>query len=166
MMNLIDIARLLHVLSAFWMVAGVVARDITYWRAGRSEDVRAVHALLEASEVFERWGVIRGSVAVLLFGLLATWLGNWPLFGIFQGAGSNWLLISFVLFVGVSALVGPLGLVRRRRIRTSAAYHALAEGRVTSELSAALRDPVVTGYRIFELIGLAVIIYLMEVKPF
>jgi uncharacterized membrane protein len=165
-MTPIDIVKLLHVLSAFWFVAGVAGRDITFWRAGRSGDVRTVHELLQVSEEFERWGVIRGGIVVLVFGLITTWLGDWPLFGILQGAESNWLLVSFVLYIAFSALIGPLGLVRRRKNRTSAVYHALAEGEITPELTAALRDPVVTVYRVFELLGLAVIIYLMEIKPF
>ena len=39
-MNLLLIAKLAHVLSAFWMVGGTIARDVTFWRARRETDVR------------------------------------------------------------------------------------------------------------------------------
>jgi uncharacterized membrane protein len=165
-MNLLMIVKLAHVLSAFWFIGGVLARDLTFWRARRDTDVRSVHTLLKASEFFERWGVIRGGMSVLVFGLLTSWLGRWPLFGTLQGVGANWLLVSFAIYIVSTLLIVPLGLIRRRETRDAAVHHALAEGQITPELSAALRDPVVNAFRVFELIGLAFIIYLMEAKPF
>lgn len=46
--------KLLHVLAAFWLLTGVVGRDFTFWRAGRTAPVQAVYALLQASDFFER----------------------------------------------------------------------------------------------------------------
>ena len=165
-MTFLQIAKLLHVLSAFWFVGGVLGRDLTFWHARRETDVRSVHTLLRISEVFERWGVIRGGMAVLVFGLLTSWLGKWPLFGALQGVGANWLLVSFAIYIVSTLLIVPLGMIRRRETRDRAVHHALAEGQITPELSAALRDPVVNGFRVIELFGLAFIIYLMEAKPF
>jgi uncharacterized membrane protein len=141
--------KLFHVLAAFWMVSGVVGRDLTLWWAGKAKDVQAIHALLQISEFFERYAVIPVSIAVLIFGLIVTWMQKWPLFGSLQGAPSNWLLVSFILFVGMMGLIAPLGLVARRK-----------------ERERAMRDKVVIRFRVVELIFLLVIIILMVTKPF
>ncbi|HEU4746715.1 MAG TPA: DUF2269 family protein, partial [Anaerolineales bacterium] len=99
-MNLYVLMKLLHVLAAFWMVSGVVGRDLSFWWAGKAANVQAVHALLRASEFFERYAVIPVSMAVLLFGLIVTWMQKWPLLGFLQGSSTNWLLVSAILFIG------------------------------------------------------------------
>src|SRR5690349_19947715 len=105
MMNLYILMKLFHVLAAVWMISGVAARGITFWQAGRAKDVQAVHALLQISEFFERYAVIPVSVAVLLFGLLVTWLHKWPHIGFLQGSPNNCFLLSFPLFIGISAFI-------------------------------------------------------------
>jgi uncharacterized membrane protein len=165
-MNLYLFMKLMHVLAAFWMISGVVGRGLTFWQAGKATDVRAVRPLLQISEFFERYAVIPVSVAVLLFGLIVTWMQKWPLFGFLQGSPKNWLLVSFVLFVGISAIIGPLGLVARRKERTRALEEALAQGTVTLRLMAALHDKVVIWFRVVEMVILLVIIILMVTKPF
>lgn len=165
-MNLYLLMKLLHVLAAFWMISGVVGRGLTFWQAGRSKDVHAARALLQVSEFFERYAVIPISIAVLVFGLIATWMQKWPLFGFLQGFSTNWLLVSFLLFVGLSALIGPLGLIARRKERERAVQEALAQGEMSLRLMAALQDKVVIRFRIAEMIVLLVIIILMVTKPF
>lgn len=165
-MNIYLMMKLLHVLAAFWMISGVVGRDFTFWQAGRATNVHAVRALLQVSDFFERWAVIPISVAVLLFGLTITWMQRWPLFGFLQGAASNWLLVSSILFLGISAVIAPLRLIDRRKQRTLALEEALARGTITPELTAALHDRVVSGFRAVELLLLLIIIVLMVTKPF
>lgn len=165
-MNLYLFMKLLHVLAAFWMISGVVGRGLAFWQAGRATNVHAVHALLQVSEFFERWAVIPVSMLVLLFGLMITWMQKWPLFGCLQGASSNWLLLSSILFIGITAFIAPLRLIDRRKQRTRAVDEALAQGTITPELSAALNDKVVIRFRTAELIILVVIIVLMVTKPF
>ena len=165
-MNLYLLMKLLHVLAAFWMISGVVGRGLAFWQAGRVNNAHAVHALLQVSEFFERYAVILGSVAVLLFGLIITWMQKWPIFGFLQGSSSNWLLVSFILFMGISAVIAPLRLVARRKERTRAVAEALAQGTITPALTAALNDKVVIRFRSAEFITLIVIIILMVTKPF
>ena len=165
-MNIYLLMKLLHILAAFWLIAGVVGRDFTFWQAGRANNVQSVHGLLQLSEFFERRAVIPVSMLVLLFGLVVTWIQKWPLFGFLQGAASNWLLVSFVLFIGISAVIAPLRLIDRRRQRTKALEEALVRGIITPELTAALHDKVVNGFRTAELALLVVIIILMVLKPF
>ncbi|HSL42899.1 MAG TPA: DUF2269 family protein [Anaerolineales bacterium] len=164
-MSLYLLMKLLHVLAAFWFISGLVGRDFAFWWAGRSRDVQAIHALLQISDFFERYAVVPVSAAVLLFGLIVTWMQKWPLFGFLQGSSSNWLLVSFVLFIGISAVIGPLGLVSRRKERTRAMQEALAQETATPRLMAALHDKVVTRFRAVELTIVIIIVILMVLKP-
>ena len=165
-MNIYLIMKLFHVLAAFWMISGVVGRGLAFWQAGRATNVQAVHALLEVSEFFERYAVIPVSIAVLIFGLILTWMQKWPIFGFLQGASSNWLLVSTILFFGIIGFVAPLGLVSRRKQRTRAMEEALAQGAITPDLTTALKDSVVIRFRTVEFITLIIIIILMVTKPF
>jgi uncharacterized membrane protein len=165
-MNLYVLMKLLHVLASFWFMSGVVGRDLAFWRARRATDVRAAHALLQISDFFERFAVIPVSIAVLVFGLIITWMQKWPLFGFLQGASMNWLLVSFLLFVGVSAFIAPLGLIARRKERARAMEEALSQGTITLRLMAALNDKVVNRFRAVEMMVLVIVIVLMVTKPF
>ena len=165
-MNLYLFMKLMHVLTSFWFISGVVGRDLAFWWAGKAKDVQAIHALLQISDFFERYAVIPISIAVLAFGLIVTWMQKWPLFGFLQGSETNWLFVSFLLFIGVSAFIGPLGLVARRKERTHAVEEALAQGTVTLRLMASLQDKVVNRFRAVEMAILVMIIILMVTKPF
>ena len=165
-MTLYMFMKLLHILAAFWLISGVVGRGLAFWQARRAKNVQAVHALLQISEFFERYAVIPVSVAVLIFGLIVTWMQKWPLFGFLQSSPSNWLLVSFILFFGISVFVGPLGLAARRKERERALKEALAQETITLRLLAALNDKVVLRYRLAEFVVLLIIIILMVTKPF
>jgi hypothetical protein len=97
-MSLSLIMKVLHVLAAFWYMTGIVGRGITFCQAGKTANVHTVHTLLQVSELFERWMVFPGSVVVLLFALVTAWLQGWPIFGIFEGAATNWVLASLILY--------------------------------------------------------------------
>ena len=158
--------KLFHVLAAFWMISGVVGRGLAFWQAGRTTNIQAVYALLQVSEFFERYAVIPVSIAVLIFGLILTWIQKWPIFGFLQGSSSNWLLVSTILFFGIMGFIAPLGLVARRKQRTRTLEEALTQGTVTPQLTAALKDRVVIRFRTLEFITMIVIIVLMVMKPF
>lgn len=165
-MNLYVFMKLLHVLAAFWFLSGLVGRDFAFWRAGKATSVQAVQALLQISDFFERYAVIPVSMAVFLFGLIVTFMQKWPLFGFLQGSPINWLLLSFILFLGISLAIGPLRLVPRRKQRSKALEEALVQKTITPELTATLNDPVVLRFRMIELGIVILIIILMVTKPF
>lgn len=161
-MNLYVTMKLLHVLAAFWFVGGLIGRDFTFWQAGRATNVQAVQALLYISDFFERYAVIPVSIAVFLFGLLVTLLQRWPLFGFLQGSPVNWLLVSFILYLGISLAIGPLKLIPRHKQRTRALEEALTQDTITPELSAALHDQVVVRFRRVEFVIVVIIIILIN----
>jgi hypothetical protein len=152
---------LLHVVIAFWFVAGLIGRDVTLGKARSNPDVRVVGELVELAGRFERLMVIPGSFAVLTAGLLAAWAGHRPL----AGAGNDWLLLSLILFISTVPLV-PLVFLPRGRVFEAALATAKAHGTVTPELAAAFHDRAVAAARTYEIVVIAAIVALMVVKPF
>jgi hypothetical protein len=148
---------LLHVLVAFWFVAGLIGRNVTFAKVRASSDLRTVEDLMELGGRFERLMVIPG---VLVAGLLAAWAEGQPL----AGEGNWWLLISLALFVSLAVLV-PVVFLPRGKVFERVLEDARARGEVTPELTASLRDPAVRNARAIELIVVVVVIVLMVTKP-
>jgi uncharacterized membrane protein len=158
-------AKLLHVVGALMLVAGLVGRELTRQQARRTGDIHLFTNLTELAGQFERLLVIPGSNVILLLGLAVTWLRGWPLFGFLQGAGQNWLLVSFVLFLGMIPLI-VFVFLPRGKLFDRALAEAQTRGQVTSELRASLDDPVVRRAHIIEAVIIVAILYLMVMKPF
>jgi Predicted integral membrane protein (DUF2269) len=162
--SLAGLIVLVHALAGILFFAGLVGRWITLAQAARADDVRDIHAILRVSARFERM-VITGSLIVLLLGVGAAIAQGRPLLGPLQGAGVDWLFVSLVLFVSVVPLV-PLVFLPRGRVFEAALQEATVAGRVTPELRAAFRDPVVAGAHVFELGAVTIVLVLMLTKPF
>ncbi len=159
------VLKLFHILTAFWMIAGTIGRGVTFQQAARAANVYAMSSLLQASDFFERSMVIPGSMAVFLLGLGTAWAQGWPLFGFLQGARTNWLLLSIVLYLLLMPPL-PLYLIPRRKQRARAMEEALAEGKVTPDLLAAATDKGVIAFRTYEITIVVLITILMVTKPF
>lgn len=147
------------------MTAGLVGRGVTQLRLERTTDVKSFQLLLELIGHFDRLMVIPASAAVFVLGLLTAWAQGLPILGFLQGARTNWLLISIVLWIGVFALV-PTVFIPRGKAFGAILEEAVTAERVTDRLAAALRDPVVRLAHIYEIGAVLVIIFLMVTKPF
>jgi len=161
----IALVKVAHAFTGFWFVGGILGRTVTQVRAERTSDIGVVKVLVELIGRFDSLMVIPGSSAVLILGVVAAWIEGVPLFGALQGARSNWLLVALVLYLSIMALV-PTVFIPRGRGFGAALDEAVAAGHVTDRLSAAFRDPVVRAAHIWELIAVALIIWLMVAKPF
>jgi uncharacterized membrane protein len=159
--QLADVLQFLHVLTAFWFVAGLIGRDVVLARARRSGDLPRVRELLEVSGPFERLMVIPGSLAVLLFGVATMWAEHLPLWQ----EGTRWVTVSLLAFLTMIPLV-PLVFLPRGKLFEEALGGAVEAGRVTPELTAAFRDPVVAAARRYEVAVVVIVLYLMVAKPF
>lgn len=73
-MNFAQVLKLLHVVAAFWLIAGVLGRTVVMTMAGRSHEISTVRTLLPVAGIFEQRMVIPGSNAVFIVGLLAAWI--------------------------------------------------------------------------------------------
>jgi uncharacterized membrane protein len=88
-----------------------------------------------------------------------------PILGFLQGAHTNWVLVSLVLFLGIFAAV-PMVFIPRGKVFGAALNEAMASGTVTERLTIAMRDPVVRAAHVYEVVAILVIIWLMVAKPF
>jgi uncharacterized membrane protein len=161
----ISLMKVAHAMTGFWFVAGVAGRGVVQLRAERTADVSAVKVLVELLGRFDNLMVIPGSIAVLALGLVSAWLEGTPLLGFLQGAHSNWLFLALILYATIMLLV-PTVFLPKGRLFQAALDEAIAGGTVTDRLSAAFRDPVVRAAHLWELLAIAVIIWLMIAKPF
>ena len=165
MVDLAQFIKLLHVVSAILLIAGLIGRQLTRAQAAKATDIRIFQAYIELSGRFENLLVIPGSLLVLVAGLVIAVIRGWPILGFLQGASANWLLVSLVLFLSLIPLVRFVFLPRGK-IFEQALQDALAKGQITSELTAAFHDPVVRQAHYAEAIVVAVVLYLMVMKPF
>jgi hypothetical protein len=150
---------LIHIATAFWLVAGFAGRDVLMTRARAATDMGSMRTLTDAAGVFDRFFVIPGSMAVLVAGLITMFVQHRSL------ADETWLLVALILYLSLIPLV-PLVFLPRGKIFEGAMADAKSAGQVTPALRAALDDRAVWGARWVERIVVAVIIVLMVTKPF
>ena len=157
-----DAWKLLHVLVAFWFVAGLIGRGVTIAQVRRESDLGRLGSLMAVAERFEKWMVIPGSAIVLLLGIVTMIAQDRSLLG----DGNGWLLVSLILYLGLAALVPTVFLPRGKRYEAALEDARSSGTKVTPALTSALNDPVVALARRVELAVVAVIIVLMVTKPF
>jgi uncharacterized membrane protein len=164
-MTLALLMEVLHVLSVFWFVGGLLGRAVAQAQARRSRDIREVDAFLAIASHFERAIVRPGSLVLLAGGLVTAFLKGWPVLGGLQGGEVDWLFASLLIFATPFMLV-PLVFIPRGRVFRVALEDARAQGRVTPELTAALGDRTVALGHAWEWIAVVAITALMVAKPF
>ena len=163
-MNVYLFLKLMHVLAAFWFIAGILGRQLVRSLAYRRNDVNEFADLSGVAGKFESLMVIPGNLIVIVLGVLVAWLGGWPIFGFLQGADANWLLLSNLILLGGIVIV-PLVYLPRGKVFDRALQDALAAGEMTPELRALLDDPLIKWAHRGEYIGMLAIIVLMVLKP-
>jgi len=161
----IALIKVAHAFTGFWFVGGILGRTVTQLRAERTTDIGLVKLLVELIGRFDSLMVIPGSTAILVLGLIAAWIEGLPLLGFLQGGRSNWLFVSLVLYLSIMALVPTVFIPRGRRFGATL-EDAIRAGSVTDKLTEAFRDPVVRAAHIWEFIAIALIVWLMILKPF
>jgi uncharacterized membrane protein len=152
--------KLAHVFAAFVLVSGFAGRWVLLTRAARADDIEQQHLLAEAASPFER--AVRGSsVAIILLGLATAWAQGYA----WLGLTTAWMLLAVLLLVPMIVLVPTVFIPRGRVFETEMAA-ARRAGEVTEGLRRAWADPSVANARRYELVGTALIIALMVLKPF
>lgn len=158
--------RFLHIVAAIWFIAGILGRQMVMAAASRKDDIRLVAGLSQAAGRFEQWMVMPGNLLVIVFGVLISLEGNWPIFGFLEGDGEkNWLLVSNIILVANLALVAVV-YVPRGKVFEQKLKDAVASGASASAVRAELDDSLVRVGHYFEYASILVILYLMSFKPF
>lgn len=157
--------RFLHIVSAIMFVGGLFARQVVRAYARKASDVKIFAELSLGAGRIERLMIIPGNMAVIIFGVVVAVILDAPIFGFLQGASANWLLVSNLL-LATGFIIVPFIFVPRGKIFDTILAQALSEGRITTDLLAALDDPVVKMAHIYEEVMVLVVIGLMVFKPF
>jgi uncharacterized membrane protein len=159
------LVRFLHIVSAIVLIGGILARQLVRSHAKKTDDVRTFATLSQAAGWIETRMVIPGNMAVIVLGVILALMTNTPILGFLQGASSNWLLVSNILLL-FGFLSVPLVFIPRGKKFDVILEHALAQGRMTPELRAALDDRAVRFLHSTEIVLVIVIVVLMVFKPF
>lgn len=155
----------IHILSVLWLVAGTAGRGACTGLAGRTDDINSVRTLMQAASAFEMKMVRPASLFILVTGLITARMGGWPILGFLQGASVNWVLAALVIYLTIIPVI-VFVFLPRGRVYHKALQDAGARGAVTAELRAALHDPAIRSARLYEILILLVVTFLMVVKPF
>jgi len=164
-MNWYNFFKLLHILAVVMMVGGMFARQLVRGIAKKSADVKVIKSLTQIAMRLDRAMVIPGGNFVLIFGVILALMLKWPIFGFLQGASQNWLLVSNILLILTMVLVATVFIPYNKRLE-SIIQTALAEGRVTPELTAALNNQTNQLAHHAEETIILIITALMVLKPF
>jgi uncharacterized membrane protein len=155
--------KLLHVLSAIWLLGGLLARPTVLASARRAPDVRILKALADVSGRLEDRMIAPGIIAVLVTGIAAAIVGDYSLFGPFSG-GPWWIFIAVVI-MAFAVITTPITLARDRSWGQALEESARA-GAITERLRPFLqRDAMIRRYAP-DIVGVLVIVVLMVTKPF
>ena len=164
-MNWYLIVKFVHVLAVTITIGGMFARQLVRGIAKKSDDVKIVKSLTDVAIRIDRAMVIPWSNLILLAGIVLAIMQKWPILGFLQGASQNWLLVSNILLIVMIGLIPAVFIPHNKRLE-SLLQTALAEGRVTPALSAALDDQTNKLANYAEEIIVLVITALMILKPF
>ena len=162
---LAGIAVVVHVLFVFWLVAGVVGRDVCYRQAERATDLSALRTMVGLGSRFELTMVRPATFAVLVAGLIAAWARGWPILGFLQGSAPNWVLAALLIYLSIIPII-VFVFIPRGKIYHAALTAATTAGTITPDLRAALADPAVRAARAYEMGMVVVLTWLMVSKPF
>lgn len=164
-MNWYAVVKFLHIVSVVVSVGGLFARQLVRQHAKKMSDVQSFATFSQAAGIIEKTMVIPGMAAILVFGVILGLIGHSPILGFLQGAQQNWLLVSNILLIGMQVII-PTVFIPRGKIFDPILQDALAKGKITPELHAAMDDKAVKLAHIYEEISLIIITVLMVLKPF
>ena len=164
-MNWYLIVKYLHIIAVAITIGGMFARQLVRGFARRSADVKSVTSHTQVAIRIDRTMVIPWSSIIFLLGIVLAVMQQWPIFGFLQGATQNWLLVSNLLLIIMLVLIPAVFIPHNKKVE-SILQTALAEGRITPELSAALNDKKNQVAHHAEEIIILVITGLMVLKPF
>ncbi len=158
-MNADNILTFLHILGAFWYVAGLVAVQIPLVSGWRSQDVGLQAAAFEEASHYQGVLLVPGAIAAGASGVFL-----WAQLG-YNLLTTGWLLALEVLYLIALLVCLPLVGLGLRRARL-AALAARKLGRPTPELAGALADSVPLVFAGIATLILPAMTFLSVVKPF
>jgi uncharacterized membrane protein len=157
--------KFLHILAVALTVGGMFARQLVRAQAGKSADINLVAALTRLAVRMDRTLVIPSSNVMIVMGIVLAVMQKWPIFGFLQGAPQNWLLVSNILLVLMMVTIFGVFVPHNKKVE-SILQGALAQARITPELTSVLADRRNRIAHYFEEAIVLVVAALMVLKPF
>jgi len=158
-----DLIKLLHVLSAMWLVSGLLGRAVALSSARRAPEIRILKAIADVSGRLENMMIAPGLLAVLVTGIATAIAGGVSLFGPFDG-GPLWVFVPLLIMLFAAATT-PMTLANDRRWG-EALEDAARRGEVTDRLRPFLEAPAMLRRYAPDIAAVALIVVLMVLKPF
>ena len=129
-----ELLTFVHVLAAFWYVAGLTAVQLSLVRAWQSEDLAVRADSLEEASHYQGLLLVPGAIASVASGLFLWAQLDYDLIT------TLWLLALEALYILTLLVCLPLAGIGLRRARL-AALRATKVGHATPELDQAMADP-------------------------
>jgi len=164
-MNWYLIVKYFHILAVAITLGGMFARQLVRANAKKSDDLKVVASLTHLAVRLDRTMVIPWSNIMILMGIVLAVIQKWPIFGFLQGSSQNWLFVSNILLV-IMVIIIPAVFIPHNRKVEGLLQSALADGRITPQLSSALDDKVNKLGHLAEEAIILVVAALMVLKPF
>jgi uncharacterized membrane protein len=164
-MNWYLMIKFLHIIAVTITIGGMFARQLVRGFAKKSEDVQVVAALTKVAVRIDRAMVIPWSNIMILMGVILAVMQKWPIFGFLQGASQNWLLVSNLLLVVMMVLIPSVFIPHNKKVE-ALLQTALTQGRISTDLTAALNDKVNKLAHYAEEAIVLIVAALMAMKPF
>ena len=155
--------KLLHVLSAMWLVAGLLGRAVALTSARRAAEMRIVKAIADVSGRLENLMIAPGMVAVLVTGIATAVAGGISLLGPIDG-GPLWVFVPLLIML-FAVVITPMTLAHDRRWG-QALEDAAQRGVVTDTLRRYLDGRAMVRRYAPDITAVGLIIVLMVLKPF
>ncbi len=158
-MTSVDVIRLLHFLSLFYMVFGLGGVIVPLYRGYRTADLDRRAQSFEDASAAHQTALVPGTIAAGATGIaLAGDLG-------YNFLTTGWLLTLEGLYLFVLLLCLPLLGTGLRRVQIEA-LKAAKEGRMTPELEDALQDNVALGFSLIVAFSFVPMVYLPVFRPY
>jgi len=157
------ILKLLHVLSAMWLVSGLLGRAVALSSARRAPAIPILKAIADVSGRLEMGMIAPGLFATIATGIATAIVGGVSLFGPL-GGGPLWGFVPVVLML-IAVVTTPLTLGHDRRWG-EALEDAAKRGVVTDRLRPFLDSRAMLRRYAPDITFAAVSVVLMVLKPF
>jgi len=164
-MNWYLVVKFFHILAVAIMIGGIFARQAVRAYARKSGDVKVVASLTQLAVRLDRGMVIPWSNVMILMGIVLAVTQKWPIFGFLQGASQNWLLVSNILLIIMMIIITAIFVPHNRKVE-GLLQLALADGRITPQLTSALDDKINKLGHLAEEAIIVMVAALMVLKPF
>jgi len=162
-MSLYTLLKLLHVLSAMWLVGGLLGRAVALSSARRAPEMRIIKAIADVSGRLENLMIAPGIFAVLVTGIATAVAGGISLLGPIDG-GPWWVVVPLLILV-FAVVTTPLTLSHDRRWG-QALEDAAQRGVVTDTLRVYLDGRAMFRRYAPDIAAVVLIVALMVLKPF